>query len=77
MSANRPRLILTTLFIAFMAALLLWGRIAQHDAELERIQQQADRDVAAAKAAAGSAARGAAEAEASARKAWNGVPGSS
>jgi len=74
MSANRLKLVLAGIFILVMVVLMLWfpGH-AQNAALLD----QADRDVAAAKAAADAAAVSAAKAQDAARDLQNRLPGNS
>jgi hypothetical protein len=77
MSANRIKLVLAGIVIFVMAVLMLWfpGHVPQ--AAFQRIIDQADSDVAAAKAAADSAAASAAKAKESARDTQSRLPGSS
>jgi len=74
MSVNRARLIAAGIFILVMVALMLWFPGHAHDASL---LNQADRDVAAARAAADAAAVSAAKAKDSARDLQNRLPGDS
>jgi len=76
-NAGRLRLILTAALVAVIVALLFWGRAIDRNAQVQQTLRQMDQDVAAAKAASDSAAKSAAEAAEAARKAWNGLPGSS
>jgi hypothetical protein len=77
MSVNRLRLIATAIFIVVMVILMFWFPSHQQHAAVQRMIDQADRDVFAAKAAADSAADSAAKAKASAQDARNRLPGSS
>jgi cytosine/uracil/thiamine/allantoin permease len=74
MSANRLKLIAAGLFILAMVALMLWFPGHAHNSAL---LDQADRDVAAAKAAADAAAVSAAKAKGAAQDLQNRLPGDS
>jgi hypothetical protein len=77
MSDWRSRAVLAV-FLAVLVALLLFrnGERAR-DADVRALLERMDQDVTAAKAAADRAAASAGEAKDAARKAWNGLPGSS
>ncbi len=77
MNANRLKLILAGVFILVMAVLMLWFPSHAHHVAAQRMIDQADRDVAAAKAAADDAAASAAKAKDAARDLQNRLPGSS
>jgi hypothetical protein len=77
MSANRLKLIAAGAFILVMAVLMLWFSSHAHHVAALRMIDQADRDVAAAKAAADDAAASAARAKGAARDLQNRLPGSS
>ena len=74
MSVNRAKLLAAGIFILAMVALMLWFPSHAHDAAL---LDQADHDVAAAKAAADAAAVSAAKAKDAARDLQNRLPGNS
>jgi hypothetical protein len=63
--------------LGVLVALALWWPAHVHTIAMRQVLDQANRDTEAAKAAASSAADSAARAKASARNAWNGVPGGS
>jgi hypothetical protein len=77
MSVNRLKVIVAAVVIVVMVILMLWFPNHARHAEVQRIIDQADLDVSAAKAAADSAADSAAKAKDSARDAQNRLPGSS
>jgi type II secretory pathway component PulM len=77
MTVNRLRLILAGVVIVVMVALMLWFPSHAHHAAVQQMLDQADRDVAAAKAAADSAAGSAAKAKGAAQDLQNRLPGSS
>jgi len=77
MSVNRLKLILAGIVILVMVALMLWFPSHSHQAALHQAVEQADRDVAAAKAAADDAAASAAKAKDAARDLQNKLPGDS
>ena len=77
MSANHLKLIAAAAIIVLMAALMLWFPSHAHQAAVQRIIDRADRDVAAAKAAADDAAASAAKAKGAAQELQNRLPGSS
>jgi len=77
MSANRLKLIATGGFILVMVVLMLWFPSHARHVAAQRMIDQADRDVAAAKAAADDAAASAVKARDSARDLQNRLPGSS
>ena len=66
MSANRLKLILAGIVIVVMVALMLWFPSHQHHVAVRQMIDRADRDVAAAKAAADDAAASAEKAKGSA-----------
>jgi cytosine/uracil/thiamine/allantoin permease len=74
MSVNRLKLILAGILILVMVALMLWFPSHAHNSAL---LDQADRDVAAAKAAADAAAVSAVKAKDAARDLQNKLPGNS
>jgi len=77
MSVNRLKLIGAGIVILVMVALMLWFPSHAHQAALRDAVERADRDVAAARAAADDAAASAAKARDSARDLQNRLPGSS
>jgi hypothetical protein len=77
MTANRLKPILAGVFILVVAALMLWIPSHAHHVAAQRMIDQADRDVAAAKAAADDAAISAAKAKGAAQDLQNRLPGSS
>jgi hypothetical protein len=77
MSASRLKLILAGIVIVVMVALMLWFPSHAHHVAVQQMLDQADRDVAAAKAAADSAAGSAAKAKDAAQELQNRLPGSS
>jgi hypothetical protein len=77
MSASRLKLILAGIVIVVMVALMLWFPSHAHHVAVRQMLDQADRDVAAAKAAADSAAGSAAKAKGAAQDLQNRLPGSS
>jgi hypothetical protein len=74
MSVNRLKLILAGIFILAMVVLMLWFPGHAHRSA---VLDQADRDVAAARAAADAAAVSAAKAQDAARNLQNRLPGDS
>ncbi|HEX4506332.1 MAG TPA: hypothetical protein VH722_11430 [Alphaproteobacteria bacterium] len=74
MSVNRLKLLVAGIFILAMVALMLWFPGHRHQSA---VLDQADRDVAAAKAAADAAAVSAAKAQGAARDLQNRLPGNS
>ena len=77
MNVNKAKLVAAGIFILVMIALMLWFPSHAHHVAAQRMIDQADRDVAAAKAAADDAAASAARARDSARDLQNRLPGSS
>jgi hypothetical protein len=77
MSPSRFKLILAGVVIVVMVALMLWVPNHVHHIAVRQMLDQADRDVAAAKAAADSAAGSAARAKGAAQDLQNRLPGSS
>jgi hypothetical protein len=77
MSASRLKLIVAAIVIVVMAALMLWFPGHAHHVAVQQILDQADRDAAAARAAADSAAGSAAKAKGAAQDLRNRLPGSS
>jgi type II secretory pathway component PulM len=77
MSANRLKLIAAGAFILVMVVLMLWFPNHAHHVAVRQMIDQADRDVAAAKAAADDAAASAAKAKGAAQDLQNRLPGSS
>jgi len=77
MSANRLKLITAGAFILVMVVLMLWFPSHAHHVAAQRVIDQADRDVAAARAAADDAAASAAKAKDAAQDLQNRLPGSS
>ena len=77
MSANRLKLIAAGAFILVMVVLMLWFPSHAHHVAVQKMLDQADRDVAAAKAAADDAASSAAKAKGAAQDLQNRLPGSS
>ena len=77
MSVNRLKLILAAIVILVMAILILWFPSHAHHVAVQKIIDQANHDVAAARAASDSAAASAARAKDAARDAQNRLPGSS
>jgi type II secretory pathway pseudopilin PulG len=77
MSMNRLKLIALAILIVVMVGLMLWFPSHVRRAETQRMIDQADQDVAAAKAAADSAAGSAAKAKGAAQDLQNRLPGSS
>ena len=77
MSANRLKLVLAGVVILVMVALMLWFPGDAHHVALRNAVDQADRNVAAAKAAADAAAVSAAKAQDAARDLRNRLPGDS
>jgi len=77
MSPNRLKLIVAGVVILMMVVLMLWFPSHAHNAAVQHMLDQADRDVAAARAAADSAAGSAAEARGAAQHVQNRLPGSS
>ena len=77
MTVNRLKLVLAGVFILAMVALMLWFPSHANDAAIRATVEQADHDVAAARAAADAAAASAAKARDSARDLQNRLPGSS
>jgi ribosomal protein L12E/L44/L45/RPP1/RPP2 len=77
MTANKLRLILAGAVIVVMTALMLWFPSHAHRVAVQHVIDQADRDVAAARAAADSAAGSAAKAKGAAQELQNRLPGSS
>ena len=77
MSANRLKLIAAGAFILVMVVLMLWFPSHAHHVAVRQMIDQADRDVAAAKAAADDAAASAAKAKGAAQDLQNRLPGSS
>jgi hypothetical protein len=75
MMANRSRLTLAILVVAAVATILLWSSYRQQQAEIQQTIDRADRDVAAAKAAAAEAAGSASRAKDSAQDSRNKLPG--
>ena len=74
---KHSRLAVVALLIAIIGALLFLGQARVHSETMQQTLDRMDRDVAAAKAAAGRAEVSADEAKDAARRAWNGLPGSS
>jgi hypothetical protein len=77
MSPSRLKLIAAGVVILIMVALMLWFPSHAHHVAVQQMIDQADRDVAAAKAAADSAAGSAAKAKGAAQELQNRLPGSS
>ena len=77
MSPNQLKLIGALILILVMVALKLWFPSHAHQADVQRILDQADRDVAAAKAAADRAAGSATRARDTEQDLRNRLPGSS
>ena len=77
MSVNRLKLIGVAILIVVMVGLMLWFPSHAHRVETQRMIDQADQDVAAARAAADSAAGSAAKAKGAAQDLQNRLPGSS
>jgi hypothetical protein len=77
MSVNKLKLVLAGIVILVMVALMLWFPSHAHQAALHDAVEQADRDVAAAKAAADDAAASAARARGAAQDLQNRLPGDS
>jgi hypothetical protein len=77
MSPSRLKLIAAGVVILIMVALMLWFPSHAHHVAFQQMIDQADRDVAAAKAAADSAAGSAAKAKGAAQELQNRLPGSS
>jgi len=77
MSVNRLKLVAAGIVILVMVALMLWFPSHANDAAIRATVEQADRDVAAAKAAADAAAVSAAKARGAAQDLQNRLPGDS
>jgi len=77
MSPNRLRIVVAAIVIVVMVILMLWFPSHAHHVAVQRIIDQADQDVIAAKVAAARASDSAATAKAAARDAQNRLPGSS